>query len=519
MMMKLFEKLTTLLLTPFRREFIFMAVLSLLVCAVDVIAWAIYGNFIFGLYLGLHGFIMCYAIVLLGNVLQNEKWRRGYFCFFCLLGFLNFCLDAAVHMTCKTGFHKDFVDIILNTNPAESYEFLSTYITFELVLLIMVMLLFVIFLYRNRVLVNKIGVSMCHLLLLLVLSSTLLIFAKKSENWEGVFLRKIYTFLSYEKLPDLKLFYTIDGVTYHNSDIPDNIVLIIGESFSKLHSSIYGYCKETNPLLTQIMNDSSLVAYADVTSPATSTIRAFQFLMSDFDKENSGVKNWYECSTLIEVLSVAGYKTSWISNQASGGVYDNVIAKYAELCDTTIWVGPKYVGMKDREYDGAVIEKVRGLKQALNNDKNLYIINLMGSHYAFDSRYPESFAIFTEQDYAHLPSNQRAVMATYDNSILYNDYVISELIHLFSAEETILYYCSDHGLDIFNSSDQYYGHSTSSSESIYWGSQIPLFIYMSDIYRSHFPDGCSFVKTQRDFALNTDHLMELILKSIGISYR
>ena len=83
----------------------------------------------------------------------------------------------------------------------------------------------------------------------------------------------VYYLLTKEKCPDLRDYRQNPDVICSN-DSPDNIVLVIGESFTKWHSSLYGYEKETNPLLGRMVADSTLFVYENVKSACTSTIPA-----------------------------------------------------------------------------------------------------------------------------------------------------------------------------------------------------------------------------------------------------
>ena len=41
---------------------------------------------------------------------------------------------------------------------------------------------------------------------------------------------------------------------------------------------------------------------------------------------------------------------------------DNVVTKYAELCDSVIWVGSKYKGIRKSDFDEEIIKSVESLK-------------------------------------------------------------------------------------------------------------------------------------------------------------
>ena len=58
------------------------------------------------------------------------------------------------------------------------------------------------------------------------------------------------------------------------------IVIIIGESFSKHHSSLYGYPLPTNPRLEERLRRGELFVFRDVVSPANLTTSVLSNLFS-----------------------------------------------------------------------------------------------------------------------------------------------------------------------------------------------------------------------------------------------
>ena len=53
---------------------------------------------------------------------------------------------------------------------------------------------------------------------------------------------------------------------------------------------------------------------------------------------------WYECTTLIEALQALGYQVNWISNQSKVGMHENIVGRFADLCDYQAFCGDKYSG-------------------------------------------------------------------------------------------------------------------------------------------------------------------------------
>lgn len=142
----------------------------------------------------------------------------------------------------------------------------------------------------------------------------------------------------------------------------------------------------------------------------------------------------------------------------------------------------------------------------------------MGSHIDYKIRYPEQWNHFNENDYPELKDSQKDVIASYDNSILYNDYVVSEILKCFESEETLALYFSDHGQDIFESSDDYYGHALKGNHiSEVAAIQIPFFVYMSPKYQENFPQETNWLKARKSVKINTENTIEFICEVLGVN--
>ncbi|MBE6308550.1 MAG: phosphoethanolamine transferase [Bacteroidales bacterium] len=301
-----------------------------------------------------------------------------------------------------------------------------------------------------------------------------------------------------------------------SGDLPEYVVLLIGESFSKQQSSLYGYDKKTNPLLGKMNDEGRLVVYNNVKSAYTKTVPAVKSIMTSCVDEMTNVK-WYEYPTLIEIMQRAGYRAEWISNQNREGLFDNEVTAFALLCD-------KLVYANEREelsgYDECLLHLIDESIADKSSPKFL-VVNMQGSHVLYSSRYSEKFAIFNAEDYVlshpHLSQKSRTTLSEYDNSILYNDYVVYEIMQKFEKEDAVLVYLSDHGQDIFNSSNDYAGHGIfANKESQAAAVNIPLMIYTSPLFKNKRPLLQERMEAAIDVAYRTDSIMYTIMDVVGV---
>ena len=377
--------------------------------------------------------------------------------------------------------------------------------------------LFIYLIYKLRSFVNLIGKKLCLLFLITILGGACIVFVRKSENWYGIFLNKIVAFVTYQGPPDLSAYQQELNLCTCASEEPDYVVLIIGESFTKSHSSLYGYDKETNPRLSEMVEDSLLFVYENAISPDTHTIECVKSIMSTYKQEYGDAVNWYECTTLPHIMKSLGYKTFWISNQSPAGMYDNIASRYAALCDSTFWVGSKVQGASKIGDDGEILDALVKIDFS-KHDKNFIVIHLMGSHYSFEDRYPGSYQKYNSADYGNIAEHQREVVANYDNSILYNDYVVSQIMSDFSNEESIVFYFSDHGIDLYESSDSYYGHAiqgSTASETV--AKSIPYMIFCSEKYQSSFPNDLEKIHKDRTDTIETESFINYLMALFDVN--
>ena len=105
--------------------------------------------------------------------------------------------------------------------------------------------------------------------------------------------------------------------------VPD-IVLVIGESYNKRHSQLYGYNKPTTPRQLAMAKEGSLIPFSDVVSSWNLTSFVFKHLLSLYAVGDSG--DWCDQPLFPEVFRKAGYHVAFITNQflpqAKEAVYD-----------------------------------------------------------------------------------------------------------------------------------------------------------------------------------------------------
>lgn len=433
----------------------------------------------------------------------------------------NWLIDLACAVIYETSFSPDIAGVILASNLGEGADFLATYgggpaaIAASLSLLLFVILWFAGWmltrLMRRTDMMCR-GYCMIAALSVLLLSAVIAV-AEPLQLVTKVNLRgKTATFmhldLGHEIVPQHP------ELTQISSDRPQKIVVIIGESLSRTHCSLYGYGRLTQPRLGQLRKDSSLIVFSNPTAPACHTMAALQRVVGTWDGEDS--RRWYECPTFIEVARLSGYPVSWISNQASKGIYDNPVVKIAEFCDRHRFTNDGMMGVNSGGFDEAVLPLI---DEWMTPDSDLTVIHLMGSHISYDNRYPATFGRFAPADYPELPSHQRETIAAYDNSVLYNDSVVSSIFSRYADKDAVVIYFSDHAQDLYRSSLTYCGHTRADDPvSVDAGREIPLMIYLPEPFRRAHPALAERIIRSADRPVNTTDLTYTIMDLAGTTF-
>lgn len=512
------KKVIAFLQKPFKENLSFFLMLWLLISAADVFFWSIHGNPVFGAYMGVHGFVYAYVLVCICGLFGNRA-KKVYQVVFIALGIVNLIADAFSHYIMHSSLTSEIIAIIRVTNPSEGREFMSMYLKPDIIAFILIciaLLPLINWLVAKRS--TKHANWIAGFLSVVLLFSIAYTGIRRSKNWETVFLHAFATLFTYSPPEELTPYRSSPSIQF-NGDSPQNIVLIIGESLSRNHCELYGYDKETMPLLSRMASDSLVYTFNNISAAYYNTGGAFPRIMSSFSGLDKDTDQWYKFVFLEDITTAMGYKSVWISNQSPVGFYDNPIARIAELSDSLIWVGTKSTGFYKFNYDESVIPPVRDIVENGQDDKTFLVIHLTGQHEDFSSRYPETFHQFDADDYMNLPRKQRQIMADYDNAVLYGDWVVSELMQSFSDKEAIVFFFPDHALDIFDSDPAYVGHARPTSpQSVQAGLQIPFLVYTTASYRKHFPDKNTGLLKAVDKSYNTEDILYTIMDVANASF-
>ncbi|WP_024619380.1 phosphoethanolamine transferase CptA [Pseudomonas kilonensis] len=233
------------------------------------------------------------------------------------------------------------------------------------------------------------------------------------------------------------------------ADQPATLVLVIGESTNRQRMSLYGYPRETTPELDKLKDQLSV--FDNVITPRPYTIEALQQVLTFADEQNPDL--YLSTPSLVSMMKQAGYKTFWITNQQTMTKRNTMLTTFSQQADEQVYLNNNR-NQNAAQYDGDVIEP---FNKALADSapRKLIVVHLLGTHMSYKYRYPPTFNKFTDRKNvpADLRDDQVPTYNSYDNAVLYNDFVVSSLIKDYAKTDPngFLLYLSDHGEDVFDS--------------------------------------------------------------------
>jgi glucan phosphoethanolaminetransferase (alkaline phosphatase superfamily) len=290
-------------------------------------------------------------------------------------------------------------------------------------------------------------------------------------------------------------------------------VVVIGESARYSNFSINGYERKTSPQLEKIKD---LITYGNVYATSNITEFAIPLLLSRATPLN--FENAYREKTFADAFKEAGFYTGWIANQSGDHPY---IKRIANDMDQACFPSDEFENPGN--YDHKLLPYIDSLLNE-NKQKTFIVLHTLGSHFRYNFRYPEPFEKFapaledTEDCSITSGKNRELFTNTYDNSILYTDYIIAEIINKVASKGGVsaVLYISDHAENLYDNgaATVLHGSKTPPVPEIH----VPLFIWTSAAYQNAYPGKQHALKTNRNKKISASNIFHSILDIANIFY-
>ncbi|CAH8199038.1 phosphoethanolamine--lipid A transferase [Vibrio aestuarianus] len=226
------------------------------------------------------------------------------------------------------------------------------------------------------------------------------------------------------------------------TDKPTLVVFVLGETARSQNYQLNGYNRPTNSYTKAL----DVISFQDVSSCGTATAVSVPCMFSSFTRDNYSRQAADNQDNFLDILKRAQVGLFWIEND---GGDKNVAQNIDKIEIDRSRVDEQCNGQTC--YDMAMLENFEKNIDKMQGNRML-LMHLIGSHGpTYFQRYPQNKKVFQPDcpraDIENCTVEQ--IINTYDNTILYTDYVIAQTIEKLKTLEdkynTALIYISDHG--------------------------------------------------------------------------
>lgn len=302
-------------------------------------------------------------------------------------------------------------------------------------------------------------------------------------------------------------------------------MLVIGESAAKDCFSLYGYERETTPLLQKT---AGLLPFRDVASTATVTLLAVPSLLTA-PKAGQVIEATRQTS-ILSAYKKAGFRVYWLSAQKKHGTYDTLTSIFSADADEAVFLGGKIDVDGRGTYDAtdaSLLPLVRSLLQR-NEPKVLFVLHTIGSHGPYPARYPAEQARFPAPKEAANDALQRIrsgmtsdpqdlelVQNSYDNTICATDLLLTSLISDLQKIQASSWLCyiSDHGENTSKARLGKFMHGRVSRQVI----EVPMLMWLSPLYEKDHAGKAAALKAHLDTPFSASCTFHTLLDMGGLS--
>ncbi|MBD8117909.1 phosphoethanolamine transferase EptA [Pantoea agglomerans] len=292
-------------------------------------------------------------------------------------------------------------------------------------------------------------------------------------------------------------------------------ILVVGETSRAANFSLGGYSRPTNPLLAE----DDVVYFPDVSSCGTSTAVSVPCMFSNMPRKHYDDALASHQEGLLDIIQRAGLSVLWNENDAGcKGACDRVPNQ-----DMTALNLPGMC-IKGECYDEVLFHGLEEyIKQLQGN--GLIVLHTIGSHGpTYNHRYPPAFRKFTPtcETKQIQECSQAQLINTYDNTILYADYIVDKAIELLKAHQeeftTSLVYLSDHGESLGEKG--VYLHGLPYAIAPEAQTRVPLLIWLSPDYQQRYAVDYKCLSQQATTQkYSQDNLFSTMLGITGVQTR
>ena len=293
--------------------------------------------------------------------------------------------------------------------------------------------------------------------------------------------------------------FKFDARSEHDAEAPEVYVMVVGETARAHNFSLYGYLRDTNPLLSKT---PGIIAFPDAMTQSNTTHKSVPMLLSAASAEN--FERLFHEKGILAAFKEAGFHTVFISNQQPNHSFIDFLGEQA---DEHYFLKTEDAS-KGNHYDADLLKKLDEiLPKADASSSSHYrycklfvVLHTYGSHFNYQERYPRSFAYFKPDSKSEAkPQNRQDLLNAYDNTIRYTDYILHGIVERLQKWEKVqaktdgeycqptsaMLYTSDHGENIFDDDRRLFLHAAPKASD--YELHVPFIIWTSEGFGKQYP--------------------------------
>ena len=302
--------------------------------------------------------------------------------------------------------------------------------------------------------------------------------------------------------------FKFDARSEHDAEAPEVYVMVVGETARAHNFSLYGYLRDTNPLLSKT---PGIIAFPDATTQSNTTHKSVPMLLSAASAED--FERLFHEKGILAAFKEAGFHTVFISNQQPNHSFIDFLGEQADehYFLKTDESSKKDAASEENHYDEDLLQKLDEILPLADASSSAHyhyryrklfvVLHSYGSHFNYQERYPRSFAYFKPDSRSEAKSeNRRDLLNAYDNTIRYTDYILHGIIErlqkwegvqtktdgVYDQPTSAMLYTSDHGENIFDDERCLFLHAAPKASD--FELHVPFIIWTSDGFSKQYPD-------------------------------
>ena len=296
--------------------------------------------------------------------------------------------------------------------------------------------------------------------------------------------------------------FKFDARSEHSATAPEVYVMVVGETARAHNFSLYGYPRNTNPLLSKT---PGIKAFPNVTTQSNTTHKSVPMLLSAASAED--FERLFHEKGILAAFKEAGFHTVFISNQLPNHSFIDFLGEQAD----EHYFLKKEESAQGSHYDEDLLQKLDEILPKADASSSAHyhyryrklfvVLHSYGSHFNYQERYPRSFAYFKPDSRSEAKSeNRRDLLNAYDNTIRYTDYILHGIIErlqkwegvqtktdgVYDQPTSAMLYTSDHGENIFDDERHLFLHAAPKASD--YELHVPFIIWTSEGFSKQYPD-------------------------------